>query len=234
MKRIIPILAIVFFFSPIVGKNNPEQKTEEKEKFVADKKDPEIDRMAQLIQTLDSAYNNNDKSTINRTINILINDYDIHYSTDLLSDSLSSLKNNFDIVWDSVITECHNPHHREYNASRLDGILGKYRDIKKEIPLVFTYRIKLKSNSAEKYVINGRNMISIAVVPESGGKVTMRIHAYDRKGFDKRWDDSEQFHQGKRYRKRTISLPKNPTTVDVEIINHSERDISAIVIARNK
>ena len=60
----------------------------------------------------------------------------------------------------------------------------------------------------------------------------MRMHASNRHGYDRNFDDSEKFHQGKSYRKRVVDLPEQPTKVEIEVINRSPKDISYILITK--
>lgn len=102
----------------------------------------------------------------------------------------------------------------------------------KSAPRVTTRRHYLKKGETNINLIRSSERLSVAVVPEKDGLVTMRLHAYNRHGYEKFFDDTEKFHQGKSYRKRVLTLPKEVTKVEVEIINRSPKDISYILITK--
>lgn len=101
-----------------------------------------------------------------------------------------------------------------------------------DTPRVTTRRFYLKKGASKKFITNCRYTLSVAVVPERRGLVTMRMHAYNRHGYDQHFDDSEKFHQGKSYRKRILKLPKEVSKVEIEVINRSPKDISYILITK--
>ena len=97
---------------------------------------------------------------------------------------------------------------------------------------VTTRRFNVAKGSSVKFTVKCSSRLSVAVVPEAGGLVTMRLHAYNRHGFDRHFDDTEKFHQGKSYRKKKISVPDMPTKVEIEVINRSPKNISYTLITK--
>ena len=106
------------------------------------------------------------------------------------------------------------------------------RGVDRDGSKVTTRRFNVAKGSSVKFTVKCSSRLSVAVVPEAGGLVTMRLHAYNRHGFDRHFDDTEKFHQGKSYRKKKISVPDMPTKVEIEVINRSPQNISYTLITK--
>lgn len=110
--------------------------------------------------------------------------------------------------------------------------LTRDRGVDRDGSKVTTRRFNVAKGSSVKFTVKCSSRLSVAVVPEAGGLVTMRLHAYNRHGFDRHFDDTEKFHQGKSYRKKKISVPDMPTKVEIEVINRSPKNISYTLITK--
>lgn len=130
--------------------------------------------------------------------------------------------------WDEAVTRTDSIKNAKSKGQNRGNVLGNlmYR------PQVTTRRFYIRKGASKTFSTTSRSRLSVAVVPERGGLVTMRMHATNRNGYDRNFDDSEKFHQGKSYRKRVVDLPEQPTKVEIEVINRSPKDISYILITQ--
>lgn len=88
-----------------------------------------------------------------------------------------------------------------------------------------------KAGKSVKCTFTSKNRQDIAVVAEAGGRVTMKIRVTNKKGLNKRYDDTEDVKRGKPNRKTSFRLPNNcMNIVELEVINCSKKDISFVVI----
>lgn len=130
--------------------------------------------------------------------------------------------------WDEAVTRMDSIKDSKSDGQQRGNIMGNLI-IR---PQVTTRRFYLKKGASGTFTTHSRHKLSVAVVPERGGLVTMRMHASNSLGYDRNFDDSEKFHQGKSYRKRVVDLPEQPTKVEIEVINRSAKDISYILITK--
>ena len=137
----------------------------------------------------------------------------------------NGLEDAFGGLWDAVISESRVAGDSE-KAETGRGARGKKKG------KVFTKRYRVEKNGVVKYSVKARDRVSVAAVPEAKGLVSLRIHASNRYGYDKYYNDKDKFHQGDSYRKQTIALPDKVTKVDVEIFNRTDRDITFVLISR--
>lgn len=83
-----------------------------------------------------------------------------------------------------------------------------------------------------KYTFPSKGRQELAVVAESGGLVTMKIHVKNKKGLDRRYDDTTKVKLGMPQRKVVFDLPKDcMNIVELEVVNCSKKDISFVVIS---
>lgn len=89
--------------------------------------------------------------------------------------------------------------------------------------------LMVKKNGSTKFSFATRDLEELSVIAEPGGKVTVRI--YDTKA--KKWyNDTEDVKRGRDFRTHIIQFPKNVvTTLEVEVINCSKKDISFAVLS---
>lgn len=97
---------------------------------------------------------------------------------------------------------------------------------------ILTKTCFVKAGKSTKYTFLSSGRQELAVVAESGGLVTMRVHVTNSDGLDKRYDDTEDVRKGRPQRKTAFSLPSDrKSTVEVEIVNCGGKDISFVVIS---
>lgn len=90
--------------------------------------------------------------------------------------------------------------------------------------------VKAKGNT--KYTFLARGYQELAVVAESGGLVTMKIHVTNRAGLDEHHDDIKDVAKGQSYRKTSFELPtKYSNLVELVVFNCGDKDISFVVIS---
>ncbi len=97
---------------------------------------------------------------------------------------------------------------------------------------ILTKTCFVKAGKSTKYTFASKGHQELAVVAESGGLVTMKIHVTNNNGLDKRFDDTRDVKKGRPQRKTAFDLPNNRrNTVELEVINCSNRDITFVVIS---
>ena len=89
-----------------------------------------------------------------------------------------------------------------------------------------------KGGKSVKYTFPSKNKQILAVVAEAGGRVTMKVHVTNKKGLNKRYDDTTSVKLGLPNRKTTFMLHGDcVNTVELEVVNCSKKDISFVVIS---
>lgn len=89
-----------------------------------------------------------------------------------------------------------------------------------------------KAGKSVRYTFPSMNKQILAVVAEAGGRVTMKVHVTNKKGLNKRYDDTTSVKQGLPNRKTTFMLPGDCVNiVELEVVNCSKKDISFVVIS---
>ena len=93
----------------------------------------------------------------------------------------------------------------------------------------FVKTLVVKKKGSTKFSFTTRDLEELSVIAEPGGKLTLRI--YDTKA--KKWyNDTEDVKRGRSSRTQIMQLPKNVvTTLEVEVINCSNRDVSFAVLS---
>lgn len=90
----------------------------------------------------------------------------------------------------------------------------------------------IRAGESSSYTFKARGWQEIAVVSEHGGRITTKVHVANEAGLDKNYNDTEDVRTGRPERKRGFSLPNRPPcTVELEIINCGDKDISIVVIS---
>lgn len=94
---------------------------------------------------------------------------------------------------------------------------------------LFVKTLVVSKKSSIKFSFPTRDLEELSVIAEPQGKLTVRI--YDPK--NKKWyNDTEDVKRGRDFRTHIIQLPKNVvTTLEVEVINCSKKDISFAVLS---
>jgi hypothetical protein len=89
-----------------------------------------------------------------------------------------------------------------------------------------------KAGSRTSYTFRSRGTQRLAVVPEAGGRVTLRIHVTNAYGYDKRFDDTTDVKKGRSHRETTFTFPDSKSyKVELEVINCTDKDLSFVVIS---
>ena len=99
---------------------------------------------------------------------------------------------------------------------------------------ILTKTVFVKAGQTSKFIFTATGHQELAVVAEEGGRVTLRIHATSRDGYDARFDDTVDIKRGRQSRRVSFDLPSNNRqyyTIELEIINCSQKDISCVVIS---
>lgn len=88
------------------------------------------------------------------------------------------------------------------------------------------------AGKSTSYSFVSKGYQELAVVAESGGLITMKIHVTNSAGLDQRYDDTKSVKKGLPQRKTSFTLPSDKrNTVELEIINCSDKDCSFVVIS---
>ena len=88
------------------------------------------------------------------------------------------------------------------------------------------------AGKSSKYTFKAAGWQEVAVVAEGGGRVTMKIHVTNSKGFELYRNDTEDVRPGRSERKTCFQLPNMPPCiVELEVINCVNKDISIVVIS---
>lgn len=89
-----------------------------------------------------------------------------------------------------------------------------------------------KAGKTVKYTFPSKGRQELAVVSEAGGRVTMKVHVTNKKGLNKRYDDTTSVKLGLPNRKTTFMLSGDCVNiVELEVVNCSKKDISFVVIS---
>lgn len=87
----------------------------------------------------------------------------------------------------------------------------------------------VKASESVTYSFTSKKRHELAVVAEHGGLITLRIHDVTH---NKWYNDTYMEKEGLPYRIQVFDLPVNEnSTIEVEIINTTEKDISFVVIS---
>jgi len=90
----------------------------------------------------------------------------------------------------------------------------------------------IQAGKSSKFTFKAVGWQELAVVAEDGGKVTMKIHVTNSKGFELYRNDTEDVRPGRSERKTGFQLPNMPPcVVELEVVNCVNKDISIVVIS---
>lgn len=98
---------------------------------------------------------------------------------------------------------------------------------------IFTRTCFVNAKGKSVYSFSSCGRQELAVVAEPGGRITTRVHAVNRfKGINEWHNDTADVAKGRNSRKTAFTLPNKPkTTVTLEIVNCTNKDISVVVIS---
>lgn len=144
-------------------------------------------------------------------------------------DTIQSLNGHFvfnDVFVDSLLAGA-NPYDNADNINRSTTHRGQTAN-----GSILTKTCFVKAGASTKYAFASRGRQELAVVPEAGGLVTMKIHVTNTAGLDKWYSDTVDVKKGRPHRKTAFDLPKDKrNTVELEVVNCSGKDISFVVIS---
>ncbi len=96
----------------------------------------------------------------------------------------------------------------------------------------FTKTCFVKAGKSTKWIFASKGHQELAVVAEAGGLVTLKIHATNSAGLDRRFDDTKSVRVGLPQRKTSFELPSDlRNTVELEILNCGKNDCSFVIIS---
>lgn len=97
---------------------------------------------------------------------------------------------------------------------------------------VLTRTCFVKAGKSTRYTFSSKGHQELAVVAESGGLVSMKVHCTNNAGLNEWHNDTRDFRAGRPQRKIAFDLPNNRrNTVELEVFNCTGRDISFVVIS---
>ncbi len=89
-----------------------------------------------------------------------------------------------------------------------------------------------KAGESAKFTFSSLNRQELAVVAETGGRISMKVHFTNENGLNEWRIDTDDFERGRPYRKMSYDPPtKYRYKVELEVFNRSGRDISFVVIS---
>lgn len=95
-----------------------------------------------------------------------------------------------------------------------------------------TKTMVVQAHGSSKHMFRASGYQELAVVPEAGGLVTMKVHVTNSAGLNENYDDNRHVFLGESYRARAFDLPTKPISkVEVEVINCCDKDISFVIIS---
>lgn len=94
---------------------------------------------------------------------------------------------------------------------------------------VFTKTCMVKGTSSTKFTFTSRGHQELAFVTEPGGAITIRVHD---KTHDTWYNDTKAVKKGQSSRALVFDLPTDKrSSLEVEVINTSKKDVSFVVIS---
>ena len=95
---------------------------------------------------------------------------------------------------------------------------------------ILTKNCFVKAGKSTKYTFTSSNRQELGIITEPGGRVYVRVHATNTKGFDVRYNDDKNAVRGPRRYRKDLDLPSDTCTVELEVINRG-KDTSFVVIS---
>lgn len=97
---------------------------------------------------------------------------------------------------------------------------------------ILTKTCFVKARQSTKYSFPSRGPQELGIVTEPGGRVFVKVHATNKAGLDEWHNDNKNAVKGARRFKTSFNLPtKTRNTVEIEVINKGDKDISFVVIS---
>ena len=144
-------------------------------------------------------------------------------------DTVQSLNGHFvfnDIFVDSLAAGG-NPYDNADNINRSTVHRGQTAD-----GSILTKTCFVKAGKSTRHSFTSRGVQELGIVTEPGGKVFVKVHATNTSGLDEWHSDNRSAKDGARRYKTVFQLPMDKrNTVEIEVINKGEKDVSFVVIS---
>lgn len=144
-------------------------------------------------------------------------------------DTAQSLNGHFvfnDVFVDSLAAGC-NPYDNADNINRSTVHRGQTAD-----GSILTKTCFVKAGKSTRHSFTSRGVQELGIVTEPGGKVFVKIHATNPSGLDEWHNDNKSAKDGThRYKTRFVLPMDKRNTVEIEVINKGDRDVSFVVIS---
>ena len=217
MKRILLILLTTICSFPLFAQEASDDSVD-------------VQAVVDACVVLRDAAVSNDTAGIRLSSNLLKAFKVSHFSSlDCLDDTVQSLNGHllFNPVFADSLAEGKDVYSRSDNMNRLTSVRGQMPN-----GSVYTKTCFVKAGRSTKYSFLSRDRQILAVVAEAGGRLTMKIHAWNGAGFDKRFNDTTDVYTGRAQRKASFQLPHSPACrVELEVVNCSNKDTSFAIIS---
>lgn len=97
---------------------------------------------------------------------------------------------------------------------------------------ILTKTCFVKAGQSTRHSFPSRGPQELGIVTEPGGRVFVKVHATNSAGLDEWHNDNKNSVKGARRYKTSFNLPKDiRNTVEIEVINKGDKDISFVVIS---
>lgn len=191
----------------------------------------DIDEVISACVDLRDAAAANDTTAIRTSSNALKSLSTINFGgLRCLDDSIASL--NGHLVFDEFFADSLLKDTSAYQ--RADEILRKSEELRGQNPdgSISTKTCFVKAGGCTTHTFRAKGHQELAVVAESGGLVTMKIHVTNNAGLDERHDDTKDVRSGRPQRRTSFELPSNVSNfVELKVFNCGTNDISFVVIS---
>lgn len=144
-------------------------------------------------------------------------------------DTVQSLNGHFvfnDVFVDSLAAGT-NPYENADNINRFIIHRGQTTD-----GSILTKTCFVKAGKSTIHSFTSRGVQELGIVTEPGGKVFVKVHATNTSGLDEWHNDNKSAKDGAHRYKTRFTLPMDKrNTVEIEVINKGDKDVSFVVIS---
>lgn len=189
-----------------------------------------IDAVFDACVLMQESLESNDIASLSEAARVL-KESNVASFTSLLckDDTVQSLNDHFvfnDVFVDSLATGA-NPYENADNINRSIIHRGQTAD-----GSIFTTTCFVKAGKSTKHSFMSRGLQELGIVTEPGGKVFVKVHATNASGLDEWHNDNKSAKDGAHRYKTRFTLPMDKrNTVEIEVINKGDKDVSFVVIS---
>lgn len=144
-------------------------------------------------------------------------------------DTIQSLNGHFifnDVFVDSLVAGG-NPFENADNINRSTTCRGQTPN-----GSILTKTCFVKVGKSTKHTFTSRGVQELGIVTEPGGKVYVKVHVTNSSGLNDWYNDNKSAKEGTHRYKTCFILPNDKrNTVEIEVINKGDKDISFVVIS---